>query len=1007
MQLNGHRVCCALRKHYSTSLGSTTVSSKYVRKQFLDFFLTNHRHKFIRSSPVVPFCDPTLAFVNAGMNQFKGVLLGRETPIHRRVVNSQKCIRVGGKHNDLNVVGTDGYHHTFFEMLGNWSFGDYFKEEACQMAWSLITGPLQINPQRLYVTYFGGNERLGLPADTECQEIWRKIGLSSERILPFGMEDNFWEMGQTGPCGSCTEIHIDHTGQSDNRALSVNMGLADLTELWNIVFIQYNREEDGSITNLPECHVDTGMGFERLVAIQQGSRSNYDTDLFIPIFNCIQRVSECSPYCGTFSTTAATYQLDTAYRIIADHARMILACLADGMIPDKNHKLRRILRRALLISERSFCQKRLLHEVIPRVSEILGDTYPEMQNRLSDVLQIVTHETEVFDLLRQSSSQEVKKLIKDFPHLEELDVLDSPGFVLAFEELQRHKNHFKVASSGLPIIPNDLLFKFYGTYGLDRDTLEHLAYLEKLSIDMGAFEQYLKAANKRSISSRGNYQKIPFVDITKISETDTMPKHEYSFDPELRTYRIPSVKASILAIIIDKHIVDHVENLPEGETVVIIVDRSNFYVESGGQEGDYGTITLSGGEEMTVKAVTQLQNRLLHTIVWKSGLKMAKNDLITLNVNSENRAGNIIHHTATHLLNAAVRKVTEGVTYQNSSSVTSSGMKMEIGVYGEEKLSVENIEKVEKIIRKAINSNIPLRISTIDSQKLLQRNYEITMVPGEVYPDRGLRLVEIIEGDFVSRELCCGTHAKNTKELEDFCVTTVRSMGRASYLICGVAGKAAISAQEMGMQMTEDVQAIKRDLESGKQQIEHLEARVHRLKNVLQHGFQENLAIPHAVKVTSLETLNGIAKHIRSVTRESLREFIEIEMKNVLDDNPSDSSPFIVHFLSSASLMESVSLKKATSLCPDRPILVISLTGGEIKARSCVPEKFVSKDFNAELWLQKVAQVFKSTCAAPKFQDAQIVCNMKGKKIKFSAVDSQLETALTFARDFASKFMPR
>uniref|UniRef100_A0A1B0D4A3 Alanine--tRNA ligase n=1 Tax=Phlebotomus papatasi TaxID=29031 RepID=A0A1B0D4A3_PHLPP len=982
-------MCVAFRRHYSSGLTRKSSSAKYVRQQFLDFFLSNN-HRFVRSSPVVPFCDPTLAFVNAGMNQFKGVLLGRETPRHRRVVNSQKCIRVGGKHNDLNVVGTDGYHHTFFEMLGNWSFGDYFKEEACRMAWSLITGPLRITPQRLYVTYFGGNERLGLPADTECRDIWRSIGLPVDKILPFGMEENFWEMGQTGPCGPCTEIHIDHTLKLDNRALSVNLGLADLTELWNIVFIQYNREEDGTVSSLPERHVDTGMGFERLLAIQQGSRSNYDTDLFLPLFDSIEKAAKCEPYRGAFSATAATYQLDTAYRIIADHSRMILASLADGMIPDQNHKLRRILRRALLISERSFCQKRLLHEVIPRVAEILGDTYPEMQTRLTDVLTIVSHEEEVFDILRQSSSQEVKKLIKEYPHLEELDVLDSPGFVLAFEELQRHKQHFNVASSGLPIIPSDLLFKFYDTYGLDRDTLEHLACLEKLHMDLGAFEEHLRMSKRKTLTSRRSSMKISQQDIARIPETDNSPKYEYTYDQEIRNYKIPPVQAKVLAIVQDREVVGSAEKLSEGESVAIIVDKSNFYYESGGQQGDFGTIVLPCGQELTVRNVENLQNRLLHTVVWKDGAKIATGDQVTLNVNSEARSGNILHHTATHLLNAAVRKITQGVVYQRSSSVTNSGLKMEFGVYGDKKLDAENIERLEGVVRSAIENEIPLQVATIDSQELLRQNQDITMVPGEVYPDRGLRLVEIIGRDIKSRELCCGTHARNTRELEDFCITGVRSLGRASYVVIGVAGKAAVRAQEMGKQMAEDVQVIKRDLETGKQQIEHLEARVHRLKNVLQHGFQENLTIPHAVKVSSLETLNGIAKKIRSVTRESLREFIEIEMKNVLDDNPPNLSPFIVHFLSSASLMESVSLQKATRLCPDRPIL-----------------GSVTKEFTAELWLQKVAQVFKSQCAAPKGQDGQLVCNMKGKKIKFSAVDSQLETALTFARDYASKFMPR
>uniref|UniRef100_A0A1B0CM04 Alanine--tRNA ligase n=1 Tax=Lutzomyia longipalpis TaxID=7200 RepID=A0A1B0CM04_LUTLO len=961
MQVNSRRVCDVFRRHYTSGVSGKTATAKYVRQQFLDFFISTNRHSFIRSSPVVPFCDPTLPFVNAGMNQFKGVLLGREAPPQRRVANSQKCIRVGGKHNDLNVVGTDGYHHTFFEMLGNWSFGDYFKEEACRMAWSLITGPLRINPQRLYVTYFGGNERLGLPADTECREIWQSIGVPAERILPFGMEENFWEMGQTGPCGPCTEIHIDHTLRGENRALSVNLGLADLTELWNIVFIQYNREEDGTMSSLPERHVDTGMGFERLVAIQQGCRSNYDTDLFTPLFRAIENTAKCDPYRGAFSATAASYHLDTAYRIIADHSRMILACLADGMIPDQ--KLRRILRRTLLISERSFCQKRLLDEVIPRVAEILGDTYPEMQSRLGDALQIVRHEGEIFDHLRQSSSQDVKKLIRDFPHLEELDVLDSPGFVLAFEELQKHKMHFKVASSGLPIVPSDMLFKFYSTYGLDRDTLEHLACLEKLHIDMRAFEEHLRVAKRKTLLSRRGSQKI-LPDLAKIPETDTTPKYEYSYDRDHHVYRVPAVEARVLAILVDRDCVKEVKELPDGETVAIAVDRSNFYVESGGQEGDFGTCTLADGTEMPIRGVENVQNHLLHAIVWKNGARIGLGDKIVLNVNTEARSGNILHHTATHLLNAAVRKITDGVVYQRSSSVMSSGMKMEFGVYGEKKLDVESLVKVEGVVRSAIVNEIPLEISTIDAQELLRRNQEVTMVPGEIYPDRGLRLVEIVHkgGDFTSRELCCGTHARNTRELEEFCITNVKSVGRVSYVVSAVAGKAAIKAQETGRQMSEDVQVIQRDLETGKQQIEHLEARI----------------------------LNNIARKIRTVTRESLKEFIEIEMKNVLDDNPPHLSPFIVHFLSSASLMESVSLSKATRLCPDRPIL-----------------DFITKEFTADQWVREVAQVFNSSYAAPKGQDGALVCNMKGKKIKFSAVDTQLETALTFARDYASKFMPR
>jgi alanyl-tRNA synthetase len=258
--------------------------------------------------------------------------MGNQVPAHKRVTNSQKCIRVGGKHNDLSIVGSDSYHHTFFEMLGNWSFGDYFKKEACGMAWELLTKVYGIEPARLYVTYFKGNPELNLPADLECRDIWRELGVPADRIIGFGKE-NFWEMGTSGPCGGCTEIHVDHlpSYKTLNRAKDVNQDLSSLTELWNLVFIEYFRNPNGSIVKLPEKHVDTGMGFERLVAFLQGKNSNYDTDLFQPIFRRIQEVTGASGYSGTFDTS----NLDTAYRILADHTRMVAVSLADGMFPEE------------------------------------------------------------------------------------------------------------------------------------------------------------------------------------------------------------------------------------------------------------------------------------------------------------------------------------------------------------------------------------------------------------------------------------------------------------------------------------------------------------------------------------------------------------------------------------------------------------------------------------------------------------------------------------------------
>lgn len=262
-------------------------------------------------------------------------MLGNHEPKFRRVANSQKCIRVGGKHNDLNVVGTDSYHHTFFEMLGNWSFGDYFKKEACEMAWTLLTKVYKIPPERLYVTFFRGDERLGLAPDLECKEIWRSLGVADNRIIGFGAKENFWEMGATGPCGGCSEIHVDHRQSfaSFNRSDDVNMDKSDLTELWNLVFVEYFRHADGSIEKLPEQHIDTGMGFERLVAFLQNKASNYDSDLFTPIFDSVQKSTGFCGYSGAFDGEKC--RIDTAYRIIADHSRMVAVSLADGMFPEQ------------------------------------------------------------------------------------------------------------------------------------------------------------------------------------------------------------------------------------------------------------------------------------------------------------------------------------------------------------------------------------------------------------------------------------------------------------------------------------------------------------------------------------------------------------------------------------------------------------------------------------------------------------------------------------------------
>ena len=519
-------------------------SSSEIRQQFIDFFVTKCGHTFVPSSPVVPHDDPTLLFTNAGMNQFKDVFLGTGHRPYKRAVDTQKCIRAGGKHNDLDDVGKDTYHHTFFEMLGNWSFGDYFKKEAIAWAWELLTEVWKLDKTRLHVTVFEGDPENNIPRDDEAADCWRAVGVPDSHIHLGNKKDNFWEMGDTGPCGPCTEIHYDGTPDKSGGKL-VNAGTDQVIEIWNNVFIQFNRNPDKSLTSLPAKHVDTGMGFERITKILQGKSSNYDTDVFTPLFAAIQQVTKAAPYGGKLEDLK-----DTAYRVIADHIRALTFALTDGAVignVGRDYVLRRILRRAERYGKQTLgTTEPFLHKLVPAVVEHFGKPFPELTKNPEKVRSQIYEEEEAF--LRN-----LDRGIKLFQRI-------------AADTVARRAK----------VIAGADVFKLHDTYGLYSDITKQMAEEQGFAVDEAGFETAMAEARKKA--QEGGKKFVVTAVKGDLPKTDDSPKYEVGL-----------CDATVLGWVLNNEVV-RTGKLRVGDEVALILDRTNFYAEQGGQVGDTGTI---------------------------------------------------------------------------------------------------------------------------------------------------------------------------------------------------------------------------------------------------------------------------------------------------------------------------------------------------------------------------------------------------------------------------------
>jgi alanyl-tRNA synthetase len=727
-------------------------SSSEIRQQFIDFFCKKHGHTNIVSSPVVPLNDPTLLFANAGMNQFKPYFLGTEKPPVVRVANTQKCIRAGGKHNDLDDVGRDTYHHTFFEMLGNWSFGDYFKKEAIAWAWELLTSKewWGLDPSRLHVTVFEGDPAANIPRDDEAAGFWKAVGVPESHIHLGNKKDNFWEMGNTGPCGPCTEVHIDRTPDKSGGPL-VNGGTDKVIEIWNLVFIQYNRNEDQSLSKLPAQHVDTGMGFERICSVIQGKNSNYDTDVFTPIFTAIQKVTGYEkPYGGVLEDLH-----DTAYRVIADHIRTLTFALTDGATignVGRDYVLKRILRRAVRYGVQVLHTGNdpFLYRLVPTVVEHFGTAFPELKKNPHKVV----------DQIRDEEAAFLRTLKR--------------GITLFNRIVDDMKKEKRTQVSG------EEAFKLHDTYGVLIDITQQMAQEQALTVDMKGYEEAMTRAQELA---RSGGKKFAVTAVKgDLPPTDDSPKYQNAI-----------IEAKVLGWVKDNEVV-RTGALKAGDTAAVLLDRTNFYGEQGGQVGDTGTLDRpdTGGLEFEVEDTQRLGETVLHFGTLLSG-ELKVGDKVMVQQGTIRRVSVMRNHTATHLLNLALREVLGHHVEQKGSLVDEQKTRFDFS--HDKPVSAEELREIERRVNRQIVLDQVVTATVMPLAKAKEIP-GVRAVFGEKYPDP-VRVVMIgaESPDKVNQdnsvEFCGGTHMPRTGLIGFFKILSQEPVAKGVRRIIAVTGRPA------------------------------------------------------------------------------------------------------------------------------------------------------------------------------------------------------------------------
>ncbi|KDQ33558.1 hypothetical protein PLEOSDRAFT_1091537 [Pleurotus ostreatus PC15] len=904
-----------------------------VREAFFEFFRSKD-HTFVPSSSTIPYDDPTLLFANAGMNQYKSIFLGTVDPHSdmsklKRAFNTQKCIRAGGKHNDLDDVGKDSYHHTFFEMLGNWSFGDYFKKEAIQYSWELLTDVFKLPKDRLYVTYFEGDAKNGLEPDLEAKQYWLDQGVAEDHILPGNAKDNFWEMGATGPCGPCSEIHYDRIG-GRNAAHLVNMDDPDVLEIWNNVFIQFNREEDSSLKPLPSKHVDTGMGFERLVSVVQDKRSNYDTDVFTPIFDKVQELTGVRPYEGRFGDDDKD-GIDTAYRVVADHVRTLTFALSDGGVPNnvgRGYVLRRILRRGA-----RYARKKLgvnigsfFSSLMPAVVNDMGHVFPEITKKLDELKEILDEEEESFSRTLDRG----EKLFDQYAA--------------------------RVKEQGGKELNGKDVWRLYDTFGFPVDLTRLMAEELGLGINEKEFEEaqaWSKEASKGAVK-KGNTDlvKLDVHDLASLEKNNDVPKTDDS-----AKFNLGNIDATVKAIFHNKQFVPSTSDIPEDTSFGILLDKTSFYAESGGQEYDTGNIVVDGVADFEVTNVQVYNGYVLHTGHLKYG-ELKVGDQVVSSYDELRRWPLRNNHTATHILNYCLREVLGDHIDQKGSLVAPTKLRFDFSHKAQ--IALPELQKIETMSLDWIRRNVPVFSKELDlaTARVIPG---LRAVFGETYPDpvRVVTLefdVEEIAKDIqnpkwrqTSVEFCGGTHVAKTGDIKGFVLTEESGIAKGIRRIVAVTGHEAHEVTRVADNLEAKLKSI--DQLTGKEKDTALKAFTVELN-------QADISVLRKADVK--EKLNAIRKAFDKDIKEKETALNKLAIDSIQqyfkENEKADTYIAILDVegnakpLSSAVLQAKKLGKSVYLFSPDKQ-------GGKVAHVNFVSPELKQKGVDARTWAGKVTDV--------------------------------------------------